>query len=214
MGNRAVMTTDNKSYEVSRSSEIGVYLHWNGSRDSVEAFLKYCKLKGYRPPETDGYGWARLCQVIGNFFGGGLSIGIGKCCELDCDNWDNGTYIIKNWEVIDRKYVHGVDPADGYDITDMLIEIDSRQPVDEQLGKEFFLAEEIPVSEVKMGDTVFFYDEIYNRYEKHTVMGICYDDISWIKKKGTPYVDKYEHVDGYGWNANNYIRTETIRVCR
>ena len=37
MGNRAVITT--------RSKDIGVYLHWNGGRDSVEAFLKYCELK-------------------------------------------------------------------------------------------------------------------------------------------------------------------------
>lgn len=58
-GNRAVITTEDK--------RIGVYIHWNGGRDSVEAFLKYCELKGYRKPEEDCYGWARLCQVIGNF---------------------------------------------------------------------------------------------------------------------------------------------------
>lgn len=213
MGNRAVITTDNKSYDLNRSSEIGVYLHWNGGRDSVEAFLKYCQLKGYRAPEVDNYGWARLCQVIGNFFGGSTSIGIGKCCELDCDNWDNGTYIIKNWEIIDRKYKHGVEQNE-YDLTEMLIEIDSRQPEHEQFGKEFFLAKEIPVSEVKVGDTVFFFDDVYGKYDKHTVMGICEEDISWIKKKGTPYVDKYENVDGYAYNANNYITTKTIRVWR
>ena len=213
MGNRAVITTDNKSYDVSRSSEIGVYLHWNGGRDSVEAFLKYCKLKEYRPPETDNYGWARLCQVIGNYFGGSTSIGIDKCCYLDCDNWDNGTYIIKGWEIIDRKYNHCIEQNE-YDLTEMLIEIDSRQPEHEQLGKDFFLAEEIPVSEVKIGDTVFFFDSIYGRYEKHTVMGICEEDISWIKKKGSPYVDKYENEKGYAYNANNYITTNTIRVCR
>jgi hypothetical protein len=37
MGNRAVIT-DNKQ-------RIGIYLHWNGGRDSVEAFLKYCELR-------------------------------------------------------------------------------------------------------------------------------------------------------------------------
>ena len=73
MGNRAVITTST-DINVSESNDIGVYLHWNGGRDSVEAFLLYCKLKGYRTPEYDNYGWARLCQVIGNFFGGGLSI--------------------------------------------------------------------------------------------------------------------------------------------
>lgn len=69
MGNRAVITTS-QSKDVQTSIDIGVYLHWNGGRDSVEAFLSYCKLRGFRPPERDCYGWARLCQVIGNFFGG------------------------------------------------------------------------------------------------------------------------------------------------
>ena len=56
MGNRAVITT--QEY-LTNPDTIGVYLHWNGGRDSVQAFLLYCKLKGYRPPETDCYGWAR-----------------------------------------------------------------------------------------------------------------------------------------------------------
>ena len=64
MGNRAVITTRKDL------KDIGVYLHWNGGRDSVEGFLTYCKIKGYRPPEYDNYGWAYLCMTIGNFFGG------------------------------------------------------------------------------------------------------------------------------------------------
>lgn len=64
MGNRAVITTRKDL------NGIGVYLHWNGGRDSVSAFLTYCKLKGFRPPERDNYGWAYLCTTIGNFFGG------------------------------------------------------------------------------------------------------------------------------------------------
>ena len=70
MGNRAVITTPKK--------DIGVYLHWNGSRNNIESFLAYCDMKGYRPPEIDEYGWARLCQVIGNTIGGTLSVGIGR----------------------------------------------------------------------------------------------------------------------------------------
>lgn len=90
MGNRAVITTRKDL------KDIGVYLHWNGGRDSVEGFLTYCKIKGFRPPEHDNYGWAYLCVTIGNFFGGeGFSLGIDVASKLDCDNWDNGTYIIK-----------------------------------------------------------------------------------------------------------------------
>ena len=134
MGNRAVITTS-QEVEPKYSSTTGVYLHWNGSRNSVEAFLKYCKLKGYRPPETDNYGWARLCQVIGNFFGGGLSIGVGPCCNLDCDNFDNGTYIIKDWEIVGRKYYRG-EEQDEYDFRKMMHIINSRQPVACQESEE------------------------------------------------------------------------------
>ena len=42
MGNRAVITTANEWAH----GGIGVYLHWNGGLDSVEAFLKYCEMKG------------------------------------------------------------------------------------------------------------------------------------------------------------------------
>ena len=36
MGHSAVITTRNDL------KDIGVYLHWNGGRDSVEGFLSYC----------------------------------------------------------------------------------------------------------------------------------------------------------------------------
>ena len=135
MGNRAVITTDRTTPLVGDSNEIGVYLHWNGGRDSVEAFLAYCKLKGYRPPEKDNYGWARLCQVIGNFFGGETSIGIDKCNKLDCDNYDNGVYVIAGWEIVGRRYHDGPEQR-GYDLFEMMVEIDEAQPEKERIGVE------------------------------------------------------------------------------
>lgn len=124
MGNRAVIST--------RDKKIGVYLHWNGGRDSVEAFLAYCKLKGYRTPEFDCYGWARLCQVIGNFLGGGLSVGIDRYECLDTDNWDNGVYIIENWEIVDR--IHQKYPEQmNYDLEEMLFAINEAQPEKERV---------------------------------------------------------------------------------
>ena len=45
MGNRAVITTRKAGVNPANSDATGVYLHWNGGRDSVEAFLAYCKLK-------------------------------------------------------------------------------------------------------------------------------------------------------------------------
>lgn len=127
MGNRAVITTKDK--------KIGVYLHWNGGRDSVEAFLKYCELKGYRTPDSDCYGWARLCQVIGNFFGGSTSIGIDQYNKLDTDNGDNGVYIIEGWEIVDRLY-HDWPEQHEYKLTEMLKQINDAQPKDEQLPVE------------------------------------------------------------------------------
>lgn len=124
MGNRAVITT--------RQKKIGIYLHWNGGRDSVEAFLEYCRLKNYRCPENDNYGWARLCQVIGNFFGGSTSIGIDKYENLDIDNGDNGVYVIEDWKIVDRLYFKGSEQQ-NYDLKEMLVEINSCQPEREQI---------------------------------------------------------------------------------
>lgn len=136
MGNRAVITTFDSVAENNFNNEnMGVYLHWNCGRDSVNAFLTYCKLKGYREPENDCYGWARLCQVIGNFFGGETSIGIDQCKNLDCDNWDNGVYLIKNWEIVGRVYHEGRG-QNSYKLLDMLLEINDKQPLSEQLDVE------------------------------------------------------------------------------
>lgn len=120
MGNRAVITTPDK--------KIGVYLHWNGGRDSVEGFLQTCKKYGFRPPERDNYGWARLCQVIANFFGpDGLSIGIGPYEELNRNNGDNGVYIIKDWQIVGREYAPDEEQCE-YDIDNFVAEVISRPP--------------------------------------------------------------------------------------
>lgn len=131
MGNRAVITTK----ENFNNNGVGVYLHWNGGRDSVEAFLKYCEMKGYRPPSEDNYGWARLCQVIGNFFGGNLSVGCDILSKLDCDNWDNGVYIIDGWKIVGRKYFCS-EEQNNYPLNEMLESINSTMPKGEQLTEE------------------------------------------------------------------------------
>lgn len=128
MGDRAVITTENK--------DMGIYLHWDGNRNSVNGFLTYCKMQGFRAPENDSYGWARLCQIIANFFGGnGLSVGIGKYESLYTNNFDNGTYIIADWEVIGREFFEG-EEDDDRDLIGILIAIDAMQPPHMQLGTE------------------------------------------------------------------------------
>lgn len=207
MGNRAVITTK-ENFE---NNGVGVYLHWNGGYDSVSAFLKYCEIKGYRTPDTDNYGWARLCQVIGNFFGGSTSIGIDTVDKLDCDNYDNGVYIIKGWEIVDRKHKRYAEQME-YDLEEMLMDIDKSMPEGEQIG-EYLKAKEISISEVKIGDTVFIMDYSGNA-NKHKVMGFGTKDwLNGMNVNGVPYVDLYGDMNGnYDWNCNNYIRTETVRV--
>lgn len=212
MGNRAVITAS-KDVEVQKSNDIGVYLHWNGGRDSVQAFLTYCKLKGYRSPETDCYGWARLCQVIGNFFGGTTSVGIEKCCNLDCNNGDNGTYIIADWEIVGRKFSDGYEQNE-YDLQSMLEDIDGCMPEDEQLGLDFLRAEVVPVTEVKVGDKVFE-QGVDGKFTLNEVVGIGERGriVNGRDVSGLPYIDKWGTED-YEDNINNYLCVYGARTVR
>ena len=103
MGNRAVIAfVDDKGKQDKNS--VGIYLHWNGGRDSVEGFLAYAKKQGVRGYDSS-YCVARLAQIIGNTFGGTLSVGVGIVKNLDCDNYDNGVYWVdKDFKIVDREY--------------------------------------------------------------------------------------------------------------
>ena len=209
MGNRAVITTK----EDFENNGIGIYVHWNGGRDSVEAFLTYCKMKGYREPENDNYGWARLTQVISNFFGGTTSIGVDLVQNLDCDNYDNGVYIIKDWEIIGRHFFKGREQHE-YDLHEMLLAIDERMPKEEQLGKDFITADEIEPSNLKIGDKVFI-QEISGEFNQYEVIGFGKDEVvNGTNVKGIPYVNRYGKEGEHSWNINNYVCSETVRVCK
>tara|TARA_R100001126_G_scaffold8122_1_gene4236 strand:+ start:1038 stop:1457 length:420 start_codon:yes stop_codon:yes gene_type:complete len=106
MGNRAVITI--KQDNVPKENWDSLYLHWNGGRDSVEPFLHVAKLYGIRCAGDSSYGIARLAQLIGNYFGGTLSLGVGRYGRLDTDNYDNGVYVIGgDWEIVDREFFEG-----------------------------------------------------------------------------------------------------------
>ena len=129
MGDRAVISNKNKN--------LGVYLHWYGYREFVESVLAYCDVKQYRSPDVDDeYGWARLCQVLGNTLGGSLSLGIGKFERMDTDNWDNGTYIIEGWDIKERLYKQYEDAQMKDSMFENLKYINEKQPQDEQLKEE------------------------------------------------------------------------------
>ena len=129
MGDRAVISNKNKN--------LGIYLHWYGYREFVESVLAYCDLKQYRNPDVDDeYGWARLCQVLGNTLGGTISLGIGKFERMDTDNWDNGTYIIEGWDIKERLYQQYEDAKMKDSMFENLKYINDKQPKDEQLKEE------------------------------------------------------------------------------
>ncbi len=103
MGNRAVIGFGDGP------KDLGIYLHWNGGRDSVEGFLAAGRqLMGDRLGDGS-YCAARLVQVIGNFLGGTTSLGLGTIDQLDADNGDNGLYIVDpdTLKITGRKYHSG-----------------------------------------------------------------------------------------------------------
>ena len=104
MGNRAVIHF--------QDSNVGMYVHWNGGRDTIEPMLEVAK--EYKLYSGD-YGLARLAQMFGNFVGGTLSMGIDELERLDCDNNNNGVYIIdSNFNIVDRQYMLGEEKS-NYD---------------------------------------------------------------------------------------------------
>jgi len=101
MGNRAVIAFTDEHGNQNKNS-VGIYLHWNGGRDSVEGFLQTAKDYGIR---SGSYGLARLTQIICNCFPGTLSVGVNTLDKLDCDNYDNGVYWVDTmFNIVDRKY--------------------------------------------------------------------------------------------------------------
>ena len=204
MGNRAVITTEGR--------DLSLYLHWNGGRDSVEAFLRYCDLRGFRAPDADDYGWARLCQVIANFMGAnGLSVGISRYTTDEReDPGDNGIYVIRGWEIVGRVHPYdGFCEQDEYPLDEMLKEIDVAQPTDQQLG-DFLDAEEVTVADVEVGDLVYM-QRVGGRYEAYPVEGIGDGRIvNGLDTSGVPYVRMYNG-DKCADNCNNYLRDATVR---
>lgn len=185
MGNRAIIKPVDKN--------IGVYLHWNGGRDSVEPFLNYCKLRGFRDfggKDADGYGIARFMQVVGNFFGGSLSLGLETGVEMTDEQaeWlDNGIYEVDGWKIVGRCPAD-IEEQNDYDMIDMLISIDQAQPKNERLGSGFIRGIQMPAAQLKPGDVIWFYDEMtYGdkpKCRRHKITGIEKKD---GVHKGKPY---------------------------
>jgi len=215
MGNRAIITT-RRNYETNGA---GIYLHWNGGRDSVEAFLAYARFKGVRDSE---YGLARLLQYIGNWFGGNMSLGLvpAKCGAGD----DNGVYIIDdNMQIVGREEIgDGFTEQAEYNIEEMLISIDEAQPLREQIGQplihSMLMMEKYPLDyseivELLQPGTEIYMQSLRGTWERFKVIGYGQPGqiVNGHDAEGIPYVDRYDGTGDYSTNANNYIwETTTV----
>ena len=90
MGNRAVITFQDKSLEELDKSQVGIYLHWNGGIESIEGFCMAASLLDIREP-------ARFIQMLGNWYKGHLNVYVDTVGRLDCDNYDNGVYVLNHY---------------------------------------------------------------------------------------------------------------------
>lgn len=118
MGNRAVITNNSRT---------SVYLHWNGGRASVEAFLDtariWCKVMGHEGEEiTDDLCMVTLHGVCKKYIGKSAYLEPSDRC--DTDNGDNGTYIINNnFEIVDRLFFSGAEEIDHLKSATILAEV-------------------------------------------------------------------------------------------
>ena len=108
MGNRALIAFKEKESTKKKEEVPCIYLHWNGGRDSVEAFLDATRRLGVRKNDPS-YAMARLTQIISNWLGGTLSIGISNVGDWELGFLDNGVYWVDGLEIYDR-----TDTYDGY----------------------------------------------------------------------------------------------------
>ena len=210
MGNRAVIINKKDMLENGEinPNQLGIYLHWNGGKDSVEAFLKYCELHGYDTP--DNHGWLCLGTVISSFLGVGCSAEINIASHMDLDNYDNGVYIIDGWKIVGRKYLHNKEQH-YHNLKDMLESINEKMPVEDKIDSEFFKAKFIARTNIKVGDYVFKFNTLHKLWEKCCVVGFGDGWVNGYDVTGIPFVDKYNKEDGkMAENINNYLLTEWV----
>jgi hypothetical protein len=100
MGNRAVITTSTDP------ESPAIYLHWNGGRASVEAFLDAARDHGFAGPETHHIDLL-AAFIASRFFGDvvGSSIYREPYGQCDVDNGDHGVYVLSgDFYIVGRLY--------------------------------------------------------------------------------------------------------------
>ena len=99
-----------------------------------------------------------------------MSLGIDVASHLDCDNYDNGVYIIDRWEIVGRLYNHRAEQAE-YDVDSFVLELNEKMPeqsrIDDNVLQELLKAEEIPYQELAVGNVIWV--QPCREWEKLTV---------------------------------------------
>lgn len=220
MGNSCFVTTPKK--------QVGIYLHWNGGRDSIESFCEYMRILDTANIVGDqGYALAQFSKVVGNYLGTD-SIGLYPYDE-SCRDCDNGVYVLgKNWSIEERIYpscyADGDEFKEQYEhtIDEMVRDIDNRQPEGLKLGRLWFDAKLVKATDIKVGDVVLTKGDsvgaLNGRFvEEAEIVGICKDKNS--EYYGLPYIGRY-NVPGVitnEENGNNYLaktKDDYLRVSR
>lgn len=214
MGDRAIITT--------KERKTGVYLHWNGGRDTVEPLLRYCELQGYRPPSEDGYGFARMCQVMGNFLGGIFSLGFeAYTTDAEMDPGDNGIYVIEGWHIAERlktEYGPDCEPIGMREVEPWeeqgVYGFDEAMPEHLRLG-DLLDSVEMPTSSLEIGDEVWMH--IFDgSWEAAPVAGFGVPTSPRARERcgarNVPYVALWGHEGDWSLNPNNYLLDDTVRI--
>ncbi len=211
----------NRAWIIGEGSAQGIYVQWNGGRDSIEAFLAYAKLRGLsglNSGQDKNGGYFAFITILCNFFGNdGYNVYPIDSAEMqqvgtETTFTDNGGYVIDGWEIIKRIHPPRTEQS-IYDLIDMLQGIDEAQPEADQLGAGYITANEVDPKILKVGDLVYMagYKE---PWKLHPVIGFGSDrKVNGAHVHGVPYVDLYQS-EGLPAenNVNNYLLAETVRV--
>ena len=110
MGNRAVIT-----FNTARNAP-AIYLHWNGGRASVQAFIEAARALGLRhAPTTKAQAETMdsLAELIARHFfrcNVGLTVYRQQYGSTDRDNGDNGVYLLgRDLSIVSRLYKTGIE---------------------------------------------------------------------------------------------------------
>lgn len=200
MGNRAVITT--------LGNQKGIYIHWNGGRDSVEPVLWYCKniMPKTRFAQTDLDKIAFVLDLLD------FNPEVDDINRLDCDNYDNGVYIVKNFEIVGRLFKR-YEEQDSHNFTEFVMWINEHMPKKWQKSEDDIIKTmclELPeycngdgktdfdlfMQNQKVGDVVLY------RGEFHTIIGRNNKDgfVNGSVRKGQlffNYTENYEKDSKY-----------------